>query len=320
MNLLQGIQLPELIMLILGFILGLALIFIFIYTALKSKPNLYLLFGFIVPALLIGYPSYKSSQFGKNVEKLEVLVDNVNKNPTDVKAQKALIDNLEQLPASRCRNSVDAMTTIANAQASLGQYDSAKVTIQKAVELDKTSPKALDSKRDIEEKWEAHRDIREHVRHLDHHIHDFERRPNDKVLRDSIVMQLHNVEKLSMASANPIHLENEQVITVATAAAIVGRAQQGSDIADEVLKVNPNQKEAMKLKHDIESKKYQAQQPQAQAKPKPKPQVNKPKPQARQAEIRETVPAPVTVYQDTSLKLRLTPKGIVDFKKWNIKE
>jgi tetratricopeptide (TPR) repeat protein len=320
MNLLQGIQLPELIMLILGFILGLALIFIFIYTALKSKPNLYLLFGFIVPALLIGYPSYKSSQFGKNVEKLEVLVDNVNKNPTDVKAQKALIENLEQLPASRCRNSVDAMTTIANAQASLGQYDSAKVTIQKAVELDKNSPKALESQKEIQQKWQSRRDIRERVKHLDHHIRDFDKRPTDRVLRDSIVMELHNVEKLSMASANPIHLENEQVITVATAAAIVGRAQQGSEIADEVLKVNPNQKEAMKLKLDIESKKYQAQQPQAQAKPKPKPQDKKPKPQARQDEKRETVPAPVAVYQDTSLILRLTPKGIVDFKKWNIKE
>jgi tetratricopeptide (TPR) repeat protein len=319
MNLLQGIQLPELIMLILGFILGLALIFIFIYTALKSKPNLYLLFGFIVPALLIGYPSYKSSQFGKNVEKLEVLVENVNKNPTDVKAQKALIENLEQLPASRCRNSVDAMTTIANAQASLGQYDSAKVTIQKAVALDKNSPKAIESQREILQKWESREDIREHVKHLDHHIKDFEKRPTDKVLRDSIVMELHNVEKLSMASVNPIHLENEQVITVATAATIIGRAQQGSDIADEVLKINPNQKEAMQLKQDIESKKYQAQQ--VQAKPKPKPQDKKPLPQARQsAERRETIPAPAAVFQDTNLKLRLTPKGIVDFKKWNIKE
>jgi tetratricopeptide (TPR) repeat protein len=318
MNLLQGIQLPELIMLILGFILGLALIFIFIYTALKSKPNLYLLFGFIVPTLLIGYPSYKSSQFGKNVEKLEVLVENVNKNPTDVNAQKALIENLEQLPASRCRNSVDAMTTIANAQASLGQYDSAKVTIQKAVELDENSSKALESQKEIQQKWQSRRDIRERVKHLDHHIRDFEKRPTDKVLRDSIVMELHNVEKLSMASANPIHLENEQVITVATAATIVGRAQQGSDIADEVLRVNPNQKEAMKLKQDIESKKYQAQQ--VQAKPKPKPQGKKPLPQARQAERRETIPAPAAVYQDTSLILRLTPKGIVNFKKWNIKE
>jgi tetratricopeptide (TPR) repeat protein len=315
MNLLQGIQLPELIMLILGFILGLALIFIFIYTALKSKPNLYLLFGFIVPVILIGYPSYKSTQFGKNVEKLEVLVENVNKNPTDIKAQKALIENLEQLPASRCRNSVDAMTTIANAQASLGQYDSAKVTIQKAVELDPKSPKVLGSKTEIEQKWQTHKDIREHVKHLDHHIKDYEKRPNDRTLRDSIVRQLHNVEELSMVGANPIVLENKQVITVATAAAIIGRTQQGSEIADEVLKVHPNQKEAVKLKKDIENNKYQAQ-----VKPKPKPQGKKPVPQDFPNEKRATVPAPSPVYQDTSLILRLTPKGIVDFKKWNIKE
>jgi tetratricopeptide (TPR) repeat protein len=320
MNLLQGIQLPELIMLILGFILGLALIFIFIYTALKSKPNLYLLFGFIVPTLLIGYPSYKSSQFGKNVEKLEVLVENVNKNPTDVSAQKALIENLEQLPASRCRKSVDAMTTIANAQASLGQYDSANVTIKKAIELDNTSTKALESQRQIQQKWQARRDIRERVKYIDILIKDFEKRPNDKILRDSIVIQLNNVAKLSMASVDPIRLENEQVITVATAAAIIGRTEQSSQIADEVLKISPNQKEAVKLKKDIENKKYQAQQGQTRTKPKPRPKDNKPSTQARQDEKRDTVPSPVAVFQDTSLKLRLVPKGIAGFKKWNIKE
>jgi tetratricopeptide (TPR) repeat protein len=316
MNLLQGIQLPELIMLILGFILGLALIFIFIFTALRGKPNLYLLIGFIVPALLIGYPSYKSTQFGNNVVKIEQLVEKVNENPTDIAAQKELIDNLGQLPASRCVKSADAMTTIANAQASLGLYDSARVTIKKAVELDKNSDKAAESQKTIEEKWEARRDIRERVKHLDYHIHDMEKRPNDRNLRDSIAYQVGRVEKLSMSTAVPVHLENEQAITIGRANALLGRIEQSEQIADEVLKVSPNQKEAVNLKRDIENKKFQ---PQLQTKPKPKDKKDKDNDSAK-ANSRMTVPAPAPVLQDTNLKLRFTPKGIVEFKKWNNKE
>jgi tetratricopeptide (TPR) repeat protein len=315
MNLLQGIQLPELIMLILGFILGLALIFIFIFTALRGKPNLYLLVGFIVPALLIGYPSYKSTQFGNNVVKIEQLVEKVNENPTDIAAQKELIDNLGQLPASRCVKSADAMTSIANAQASLGQYDSARVTINKAVELDKTSAKALEGQKDINEKWEARERVRTHVRYLDNNIKDFEKRPNDKNLRDSIANRIETISKLSMSTNVPVHLENQQVITIARAAAIVGRIDQGKQMTQEVLKINPNQKEAINLKKDFDDKKFQ---PQYKPQPKRREEGNETRRNNKKNEpAPPVIAAPVTILQDTSLKLRFTPKGIMSLKKWN---
>ena len=108
MNLLQGIQLHELILMVLGFILGLVLIFIFLFTALKNKPNLKLLYGFIAPLVMIGYPSIRSIEFGKDVIKIDKLVEKVNANPTDTTVQRELIQNLQELPASRCKTSSDA--------------------------------------------------------------------------------------------------------------------------------------------------------------------------------------------------------------------
>ena len=49
MKLLEGIQLHELVLIILGFILGLVLIFVFLFGALRGKPNLKLLNGAIKP-------------------------------------------------------------------------------------------------------------------------------------------------------------------------------------------------------------------------------------------------------------------------------
>jgi tetratricopeptide (TPR) repeat protein len=323
MNLLQGIQLHELIMMILGFILGLTLIFIFLYTALKSKPNLKLLYGFAVPVLMIGYPSFKSNQFGQKVDKLDVLVQEVKKDPTNVAAQTALVENLRELPASRCKTSVDAMTTIAQAQASLGLYDSAKVTIKKAIALDNNSPKATQTQIDIEEKWRTREDFKQHIGQIDDNVKRIEQNPKNRLLRDTLVMQLEALDKIG--GKEVVHLDNQDVLKLARANAVAGQSAVAEQITDEVLKVNPNQKEAVNLKKDIQDKvidrKYRPQN-------KPKPidkNNNRTKPaqvdEARRANVPETVPAPVPPYSDTAnhMKFRVIPKTEMSVKIWNPK-
>jgi hypothetical protein len=315
MNLLQGIQLHELIMMILGFILGLTLIFIFLYTALKSRPNLKLLYGFIVPVLMIGYPSFKSNQFGEKVDKLDILVQEVKKDPTNVAAQTALVDNLRELPASRCKTSVDAMTTIAEAQASLGLYDSAKVTIKKAIALDNNSPKAAQAQKDIEEKWRTREDVKTHIHQIDDNVHRIEQNPKNRLLRDTLVMQLQELDNIS--GKEVVHLDNQDALKLARAAAIAGQPAAAEQITNDVLKVSPNQKEATNLKKDIQDKVIDKKfstpsksKPTERAKP---PKVND--------AARTTVPAPAPVYTDTSIhmKFRVIPKTEMSVKMWNPK-
>ncbi len=319
MNLLQGIQLHELIMMILGFILGLTLIFIFLYTALKSKPNLKLLYGFAVPVIMIGYPSFKSNQFGQKVDKLDILVQDVKKDPTNVAAQTALVENLRELPASRCKTSVDAMTTIAEAQASLGLYDSAKVTIKRAIALDSNSPKANQTEKEIEEKWRTREDFKKHIGQIDENVKRIEQNPKNRLLRDTLMNQLQQLERIS--GSEVVHLDNKEVLKLARATAIVGQSATAEQITDDVLRVSPNQKEATNLKKDIQDKvidkKYQTQN-------RPKPidkNKNRSKPTKVDGTGRATVPAPAPVYSDTSIhmKFRVIPKTEMSVKIWNPK-
>jgi hypothetical protein len=319
MNLLQGIQLHELIMMILGFILGLTLIFIFLYTALKSKPNLKLLYGFVAPILMIGYPSFKSNQFGQKVDKIDILVQDVKKDPTNVAAQTALVENLRELPASRCKTSVDAMTTIAEAQASLGLYDSAKVTIQKAIALDSNSPKAAQSQKEIEEKWRTREDFKKHIGKIDDNVKRIEQNPKNRLLRDTLVMQLRDLDNIG--GNEVVHLDNKEVLKLARATAVAGQSVMAEQITDEVLKVSPNQREATNLKKDIHDKvidkKYQTQN-----RPKPIDKINnRTKPTKTDDVSRATVPAPVPVYSDTTIlmKFRVIPKTEMSVKIWDPK-
>ena len=310
MNLLQGIQLHELILMVLGFILGLVLIFIFLFTALKNKPNLKLLYGFIAPLVMIGYPSIRSIEFGKDVIKIDKLVEKVNANPTDTTVQRELIQNLQELPASRCKTSSDALAAIANAQASLGQYDSARVMSQRAVDLDKKNEKAIESNKIINEKWQMQKLTEQRIGKLNVFIKEWELRPNDLQVWDSISTHYNNL----VINSKPVHLDNSKILVVAQAAAIVGEKQRAEQITNNVLKVTPNQKEAEKLKEDIKSKRTDNRYNTPKVRTKI---VDKAK-EAKQKV--EALPAPAPVYQDTNLRIRFIPKTGIIIKKWNAKE
>lgn len=325
MKLLQGIQLHELILMILGFILGLTLIFIFLYTALKTKPNLKLLYGFIAPLVMIGYPSIKSLEFGKDVIRIDKLVKNVDANPTDTVAQRELVNNLGQLPASRCKTSVDAMTTIANAQASLGLLDSAKVTIQKALELDEKSDRANESNRQIKEKWDTQKDLEGRIRKLENNLKEIEKRPNDQNLHDSLAVHLENLNQRVQNA--PVHLENAQIILIAKASAIAGQKAQAEQITNDILKVSPNNGEANKLKQEMENKTFDKRyrndklENRNQEKVDRKIRENASKMRQRVESATTAVPAPAPVFEDTAqLRVRFIPRSVLVVKKWNLKD
>ena len=319
MKLLEGIQLHELILIILGFILGLALIFIFLYTALRSKPNLKLLYGFIAPLVMIGYPSIQSVQFSKDVIKIDKLVEKVNQNPTDTVAQNALRDNLAALPASRCKTSSDAMTVIANAQAALGAYESAKVTIEKAKVINPDNPKVTSSEIDIKDKWTTQKDFENRVTQLENYIKQLEAKPNNPKLIDTL--STHIQELILKSQKSPIHLENHQIVTVARATAIIGERERAVAINDEVLKVNPKDKEASKLKESIKNReieeKFKAQR-RINRVLKPKQRVETAKPTDKMS-VPPAVSAPAPVYgaDTTALRMRLIPRSVNALKIWN---
>lgn len=316
MTLLQGIQLHELIMMILGFILGLALIFVFLFTSLKGKPNLRLLYGFVAPTVMIGYPSIKSVEFGNNVVKIDKLVDKVNANPTDTLAQRELVQTVQTLPASRILTSSDALVSVAKAQAALGQYDSAKVTIQKAVNMDNTSIKAIESQKDIMTKLEIQKKTEQNIQQIDNVVKKIQEHPNDLLLRDSLRRHLN---KLETTASQPVHIDGQKLLVVAQAVDILGQPQEAIQLADEVSKANPKLSEATKMKEDFKSKESKRKTKYNSTLTKPQP--NKTRPTNDAAKKVETVPAPAPVYQDTPrLSTRLIPKAMEIKGIWDKKD
>ena len=311
MNLLDGIQLYELVLMVLGFILGLVLIFVFLFMAMRGRTNLKLLYGFIAPLIMIGYPSIQSISFSKDVIKIDKLVQKVNENPSDTLAQRALIEQIQTLPKSRCITSTDALTTIADAQSALGLYDSAKVTIQRARERSPNSDKVLQSQQNIQEKLEIQKDFEQKVDKIILNINDLEKKPNDSKLLDSIAFHLNAIKAIDA----PVRVQQTQAVWVAKAVAIIGEKQAAEQINEAILNANPKSQEAKELKEDLKNKvlekrfgtkrpKFKVQTP---VKTPTKPSPTAPK-----------VDAPAAVQVDVrSLKFQLVPKAAAELKKWD---
>jgi hypothetical protein len=100
---------------------------------------------------------------------------------------------------------------------------------------------------------------------------------------------------------------------VAHAASVVGETQAAEDITNKVLEVNPDNREAVKMREDI---KREAVKQRIPLKTKPSTTTRpteKTRPQA-------AVPAPAPVFQDTGHLLRkfqLVPKSVKTIEKWD---
>jgi ABC-type antimicrobial peptide transport system permease subunit len=318
MKLLEGIQLHELVLIILGFILGLVLIFVFLYGALRGKTNLKLLFGFIAPLIMIGYPSIQSIEFSKDVVKIDKLVERVKTNPMDTLAAKELISQISTLPKSRCVTSSDALSTIANAQAAVGLYDSAKVTIQKAVLLNSKSEKVVQSRQEIVEQWENHRDFKNKVDVLKENLDRLNANPKNTKLRDTLAQNLDEIKRINSST----HASQSDVLAVGMATAIVGQYQAAEQVADNVLRVSPNQVDAQKLKDDIRDNKIKQRFPPKKETQKPRPENPKPTDRVRVESDHKppVVAAPAAIKLDTNWQSKLIPKATriaKDFVKWD---
>ena len=309
----------ELVLIILGFILGLVLIFVFLFGALRGKTNLKLLYGFIVPLIMIGYPSIRSIEFSKDVIRIDKLVEQVNRNPMDTVATRALINEIATLPKSRCVTSSDAMNAIANAQASVGMYDSAKVTIAKAVALNPNSSKVLQSKKGIEQKWLQQKVFETKVGALKNNLERLYASPKDVKLRDSIGIKLNEIKQLNA----PVHLAQRDALAVGLAAAIVGEKQAAEQVADDVLQISPNQPDARRLKDAIRDKVIERRFP-AKVATKEQQQPSKPASDEKMGTNNQPQPpvvqSPAAIKIDTNWRSKIIPKSAIivkDFVKWD---
>lgn len=241
----------EKILIIMGMIFFLVLLFLMIWNVIKKSSITMLLPFFLIPIIMVAYPTIQSIKIGDVIINVKNLTEEVNKNPADTLANKQLTEALVQLKSKdRVTQNSNALITLANAQIALGKYDSASLYLNKADNVDPDSKEVLSTKEDLNRKIILRENFSRSVSQLNGQIDHLKKYPED-------TEYVHQIVKTLSALETPGYVNPNELITIAKSYAIVGSKDQSLQIIN---KLNSSGNiHISNLKDSIQNQTYQDQ-------------------------------------------------------------
>ena len=229
---LDGLYPFEKLMLYLGAGFFVALAFALIFLALRSKPFVKLLPFFLIPVLMMAWPSIQSVEFSDNAVTIQKSLDSLssdNPDPAATASLKVAVGNVAARPSS----DPATLTLLARASLALGDTKAASARIEQALAID---PK-FSAAADVKDRLEAQPKLQELTKRV-------EADPKDEATKQQLQQTIATVKKVPVV--NPATLTE-----VANAEAAVGNKPQATTTVNKALKIDPKLTQAVQLKQKL---------------------------------------------------------------------
>jgi hypothetical protein len=132
MNLQEGLLPHEIIFLYLGILLFLVLLFVLVYYVIQSRKIKSLPFFFVIPIIMIGWPSIEKIKFSGALGNIEMDLRELAGDPNNSKLQDDLAKSLSWIE-ERPISSPTTLLTIADAHAALGDTSKALTYVDRVL-------------------------------------------------------------------------------------------------------------------------------------------------------------------------------------------
>ena len=231
-SLTKGLYPGEVVLLVLGILLFVVLICAFVYQLMHKRSIAALLGFFILPIVMIGYPSIKSIQYKDGVIIVEKATDQLEANPADPKARQALEQQVKQI-APRASTDPNVAIKLAKAQFALGHEQEAEQDLQKALQANADLPEALQLKQKME--------VAQNLQRLATQV---EQNPSDQLARTEL--QKNVLQAAQMNWANPI-----AVTSLARAQTALGDHAHALETINKAVAIDPTAIPAQKLRESL---------------------------------------------------------------------
>lgn len=147
---LEGLMLHDIILMVLGTLMFLVLLGGLVLQILRHEPIGKLqLIGFVIPALMIAYPSIQKVAFSKSVVELEKITRDVVRNPQDSSAMKEL-EKKVQAVEDRRPTTPETLAQLSKSNYALGNKDKARAYADSALDKEPVNAAAKGVKAAIE--------------------------------------------------------------------------------------------------------------------------------------------------------------------------
>jgi tetratricopeptide (TPR) repeat protein len=228
----KGLYPGEVVLLILGIVLFVVLVIAFFYQLMHQRSIAALLGFFILPVVMIGYPTITSIQYGNGVLTVEKTTDQLLNNPANPQSRQALEQQVQQIASRASTNPSDAVT-LAKAQFALGHEQDAVQSLQKALQAKADLPEALQLKQKIE--------IAQNLQSLAAKV---EQEPANQEARTDLQKNITAAAQIKWANPNA-------VTSLARAQTALGDHAAALKTIDKAVAIDPKSAPAQKLRQNI---------------------------------------------------------------------
>lgn len=244
----------EIALFIMGIVTFLVLLFLLVWIVMKKGAVNTLLPFFLVPVVMVAYPTIKSISIGGIVIQMNNLTAAVSKNPADTASAKSLEGKLAQIKNNgRLYQNSNALLAVAKAQIALGRYDSASVYLNKAEKINPGSGEVVATRVNLESKMVLKEKFTRSVEALNSQIEQLKQSPGD-------MQTVNRIEKILSGIQAPVYVNPDEAVIIAKSYAITGNREQSLQIIDKLNTSTGSQPDDMNnLKDSIRNKTYQAQ-------------------------------------------------------------
>ena len=145
----DGLYPFEVVLLVLGVVLFIAILIAFLRNVFRDKPYGGLLVFFLIPIAMIGYSSIQSIQIGEGTVTIATKTAELVKSPDDQQLRVSLQTDVAKL-SSRPISNAQTAATLAEAQFALGNDTEAQRNLQKAIKANPKLPAATQLQKKIQ--------------------------------------------------------------------------------------------------------------------------------------------------------------------------
>lgn len=244
----------EEVLTIMGIVFFLVLLFLLIWNVIKQRSVTLLLPFFLVPVIMVAFPTLQSVKVGDIVINVKELTKKVQDDPSDTAAVQELKENLAQLKDNeRLFQNDNALLAVANAQIALGRYDSASLYLHKAERINPESEAVFATKNDLNEKLKVRENFSNKIIELNTRIDHLKQVPQDTQTVYQIAKALSEIQM-------PTYLNPNEMTALAKSYAIIGDRQQSLQILGKLEAAGqPSDINVNNLKDSIQNNSYQRQ-------------------------------------------------------------
>jgi tetratricopeptide (TPR) repeat protein len=241
----KSLFLYELVLLIAGFILFLALVFALIFSLVKNKPLKNIFWFFLFPIIMIGFPSIESLGFENGKFEIKKLTNQVAMDPLDETKRKELEEAIQTINKDRINKDSEGSKYIAEAHLALGNIAESEKAIQNAITLEKNDPEAIKINNEIKRVKIKTIEYKKNIEKLGQILTKIEAREG------SVIDNSQALKEILIKAEVPLYTDEKSQVIIAKSLGKLGDKENSVKILDKILLRNPNSEEAKSIKKEL---------------------------------------------------------------------